>query len=112
MKKRHESWCTNFLLRFFYEFFLEFCIVIMINLSVRDFSEFSPSFSYMSAILILLVIVFVFALLICHFCCYGPYVSGYYMRGTLLQSLWGPRPINPEFDTEAYLKANKRNGKH
>ena len=39
MRKRHGKWCNNFALRFFYEFFLEFCIVLLINLSVIEFSE-------------------------------------------------------------------------
>lgn len=30
MKRRHENKCNNFALRFFYEFFLEFCIVLFI----------------------------------------------------------------------------------
>ena len=73
MRKKHESWCSNFMLRFFYEFFLEFCIVVMIGLSVRDFSEFSPSFSYFSAILITLTTIVVFAILIYHLFRDGPY---------------------------------------
>ena len=83
-KTRHESSCNNFLIRFFYEFFLEFCIVIMINLSVLDFSEFSPSFSYLITIALMVVIVFITALLIFHLLCKkGPYVSDYYKKGTL-----------------------------
>lgn len=39
LRKRHEKKCSNFTLRFVYEFFLEFCIVALINLSVRDFNS-------------------------------------------------------------------------
>ena len=111
LKKRHESWCSNFALRFFYEFFLEFCIVVLINLSVFDFSESSPSFSYVVSILLgILVtglIVFVFTLMFCK----GPYVPGYYKKQTLLTSVWGNRPLNPDFDSYSYLKNNKKKSK-
>ena len=98
MKKRHGRWCNNFALRFFYEFFLEFCIVVMINLSVLDFSEFSPSFSYLSSLALILLIagltIFVVSLLFRN----GPYVPGYYQKRTAWNRFWGVRPVDPDFD--------------
>ena len=40
--------------------------------------------------------------------CYnGPYIPGYYEKNTSLKDTWGVRPLNPEFDSELYLKENK-----
>ena len=111
MQRRHENKCNNFALRFFYEFFFEFCIVVFINLSVIDFSEVSPSFSYVMSILLTICVVglaiFVISLLFCK----GPYVDGYYEKNSALKDIWGVRQTDPDFDTYAYLKANKKKGK-
>ena len=78
MRKRHGKWCNNFALRFFYEFFLEFCIAVFINLSVSDYSEFSPTISYLvslvSVVLIIVLTIFVASLFFRN----GPYIAGYY----------------------------------
>ena len=108
MKKRHERICNNFALRFFYEFFLEFCIVVLINMSVMDFSEVSPTLSYVVSAVLATLIVVLFALVITLLFCKGPYVDGYYKKGTALTHTWGRRPINPEFDSFGYLKANRK----
>lgn len=107
MKRRHENKCNNFALRFFYEFFLEFCIVVFIQLSVTDFSEISPSFSYVLSILLVTCVVGLTVLVVSLFFCRGPYVDGYYQKGTAATHIWGTRPVNPEFDVYGYLKANK-----
>ena len=111
MRKRHGKWCNNFALRFFYEFFLEFCIVVFINLSVADFTEFSPTFSYLFSLALMILItgltVFVISLLFRN----GPYVPGYYKKRTAWTKVWGVRPVNPDFDVYAYLKQNKRKRK-
>ena len=107
MKKRHGRMCNNFALRFFYEFFLEFCIVVFINLSVTDFTEFSPTFSYLASIALIILItgltLFVISLLFRN----GPYVAGYYQKRTAWTKIWGVRPADPEFDVYAYLRQNK-----
>jgi len=108
MKRRHEPWCCNFFVRYFYEFFLEFCIVVFINLSVADFSQFSPSFSYFAALVLLVLILCLIAILVALLFCGGPYVPHYFSKGTVLQSLWGLRPVDPTFDSSAYLKANRK----
>lgn len=41
------------------------------------------------------------------FFCKGPYVEGYYLKGTSISHIWGTRPVNPDFDVYGYLKANK-----
>ena len=91
LQRRHEKLWNNFALRFFYEFFLEFCIVVLINLSVADFSEVVPSISYalsiLSAICIVGLIIFVSSLL----CCNGPYVEGFYKKHTALKDTWAVR---------------------
>lgn len=110
MQKRHGRWCNNFALRFFYEFFLEFCIVLFINLSVVDWSAVSPSFSYVSTLIITILAVALVVFIISLLFCGGPYVNGYYMKRTV-SNIWGSRPINPDFDTYAFLKANKKQKK-
>lgn len=111
MKRRHENSCNNFAIRFFYEFFLEFCIVVSINLSVYDFGEFSTDFSYsISIVLVLLLVGLMFFVLYLLFK-NGPYVEGFYKKNTALKGTWGVREINHDFDTYAYLKANKKKNK-
>ena len=106
MKRRHGKWCNNFALRFFYEFFLEFCIVVLINLTVVDFSEASPTFSYIASIALLVLITGLCLFTISLLCCNGPYINGYYEKGTAIKDTWGARPLNPDFDAESYLEAN------
>ena len=72
-----------------------------------DFSEVSPSFSYLFSVVLLACIVALMAFVISLFLFNGPYVDGYYKTGTVLRNLWGTRPINPDFDVYGYLKANK-----
>jgi len=106
LQLRHEKLCNNFALRFFYEFFLEFCIVIFINLSVADFSEVIPSISYAMSILVLICAVGLIIFIITLLCCNGPYVSGYYKKNTALKDTWAIRQVDPNFDISAYIKAN------
>ena len=40
--RKHTAWCHNFILRYLYEFFLEFCICVFLQLSIRDYSDVSP----------------------------------------------------------------------
>ena len=113
MKKRHGRWCNNFALRFVYEFFLEFCIVALINLSVVDFNTIRPTYSYILTIVLVLLIgclcLFTMSLLFYN----GPYIPGYYQKHTAIKESWGVRPLNPEFDPTSHLEASKakRRGK-
>ena len=36
-RKKHEPHLNNFALRFFYEMFLEFCLCVLINISILEF---------------------------------------------------------------------------
>ena len=80
--KNKSRWCQNFVLRFVYEFFLEFCICIFLQLSVLDFSELSPSlqFCLSVAIAIALIALIIFVISLCFF--NGPWISNYYLKGT------------------------------
>lgn len=87
--KRHTAWCHNFILRYLYQFFLEFCICVFLQLSLRDYTEVSPRLHYYMAItfciLIVLAVVFVVAL----FGIGGPWVPGFYTRRTAVRSADG-----------------------
>lgn len=107
-KKPHEPRCQNFILRFAYEFFLEFCICVFINISIADFSQFSPSFHFLSSILALLAIFGSVGYIIYLFYNRGPYVDGYYRKNTFSSSIWAPRPTNDAFDAKSYIKENRR----
>ena len=89
MKKRHGRWCNNFALRFVYEFFLEFCIVALINLSVVDFNTIRPTYSYILTIVLVLLIgclcLFTMSLLFYN----GPYIPGYYQKHTAIKESCG-----------------------
>ena len=91
-------------MRFIYEFFLEFSICICLQLSVKDFSTFSPTLQFWLSVAVTVVMIaliaFIFSL--CFF--NGPWVGGFYARGTASGSLVGTRPINPDFDKEKYLQ--------
>lgn len=92
-------------MRFIYEFFLEFCICAFLQLSVRDFGEFSPTLQFWLSVAvtgaIIALIAFVVSLL---FCKGGPWVPSYYRRHTVLSSLMQVRPIDLGFDKERYLR--------
>lgn len=74
-------------MRFLYEFFLEFCIVVMLQLSVVDFSQFSPGFQYIFALAVLLAAVALVAFLGFLFFRMGPWVPGFYKKGTSATSV-------------------------
>lgn len=78
LNKRDEPMVTNFALRFFYEFFLEFAICITLNLSIVDFAEFSPSFQFTSSVLVILAIVAIVAFVGSLLCKRGPYAQNFY----------------------------------
>ena len=93
-KQRSKLFCTNFNLRFLYEFALEICVSTTIYLaySERDSGEVSFIIS------ILLVIFLACSLIFCVSLCFknGPYIKGSFTRGTVIRSYWSVRPINPD----------------
>ena len=102
--KISASLCQNFILRFFYEFFFEFCICVFLQLSVKDFSESSPTLQFWLSVLITMVIVALIAFVASLFCWNGPWISNYYSKGTSSVSIWQIRDCNPSFDSAHYLK--------
>ena len=101
---KNSSWCQNFILRFFYEFFLEFCICIFLQLSVKDFSDFSPTLQFWLSVVVIVAIFALFAFIMSLFFCGGPWVSKFYKKGSSSGSVWRVRPRNPDFDKVKYLK--------
>ena len=110
-KKRHGKWFNNFALRFIYEFFLTFCIVIFINISVVKLSEPTPTFSYIVTVALSILLSGICLFLLTRLCCNGPYVSGFYKKGTALSQKWGRRTLNPNFDAKAYLESKRKEQK-
>lgn len=103
-KYKNSNWCQNFILRFVYEFFLEFCICIFLQLSVKDFSDFSPTLQFWLSVVIMVVIFALFAFIMSLFFCGGPWISNFYKKGTSSGSLMEVRPRNPYFNKEKYLE--------
>ena len=75
---------NNFALRFFYEFFLEFCICCFIQLALVDFDYTSPGFQWILSFILLLGITIYVGWLISLFFKHGPYLEGFYRRKTAL----------------------------
>ena len=107
-QKRRSPWCLNFTVRFCYEFFLEFCICAALQLSVIDFEHFSPHFQFWIAVAVTCCIIalIVFTVVLCYKS--GPWVSGYFVRGTALSSYGQVRPVQENFDLKAYLKEHPK----
>ena len=107
IKDRHESQCNNFVVRFVYEFFLEFCIVALINLSVTEFDDFHSTFSYLLTLGLALLVTALFLFTLSRLFWNGPYIPGFYQNLISIKEYWGIRPLNPKFDPTHYLEANK-----
>ena len=108
MVKNNSSWCQNFILRFFYEFFLEFSICIFLQLSVKDFSEFSPSIQFYMSVGITVAMIGLVIFILSLFFRNGPWIPNFYQKGTTAGSLMQNRPINPSFDREKYLNEHPK----
>ena len=107
--KKHSPWCQNFMLRFVYEFFLEFCICVILQLSVKDLTMFSPSFQYFSSIAMFLGILSLVGFVLSLFYFGGPWISGFYIPKTAAKSaLFDHRSRNPHFDGKQWLKENPK----
>lgn len=102
-KSKNEPYVNNFLLRFFYELFLELCICSLINVALVDWSASSPSLQWALSCLVLAAIFVYFCWLISLCFCRGPYLSGFYHRGTAISSFWGPRRVNKSYKASEQL---------
>lgn len=105
-RRKHGKWCQNFSLRFVYEFFLEFCICIVLQLSVKDFSDFSPSMQFGASITIAIATIALIAFVVSLLFYRGPWVSGFFLKGTSAYSIAEKRPLNPEFDAKKHIRDN------
>ena len=102
-KKKHEASCNNFALRFFYEFFLEISICVLINITVTDFSTFSSTSQWLISFVALIVIIGTCCWLVSLFCKNGPFLKGFYDKGTYLESFWEARPFDTTFNATSSL---------
>ena len=106
---QHSAWCQNFILRYLYQFFLEFCICVILQLSVKDLSEFSPSFQFFSSIGMFLAMLSLVAFVFSLFYIGGPWISGFYIPKTSLKSAgFDHRTRNPRFDGKEWLRKHPK----
>ena len=106
IRERHSPKCQNFTLRFFYEFILEFCICVALELSVQDFTEFSPTLYFCISVALLITIFGLIAFITTLFLCKGPWIPGFYTKGTSLGSVIQVRKRNRDFNADEYLKTH------
>ena len=103
-KKRHgnrrcSAFMCNFGVRFFYEFFLEICLSVLIHIASMQvmLTEYEAKVSIASlavASLYLVVIIAFIGFLVSRFWYDGPFVRQTYSPGSLSQSWWGIRSLS------------------
>ena len=91
-------------MRFLYEFFLELCIFVLLQLSIADYQDFTPGFEFFIALGILLLIGALISFVVSLFMWKGPWVPGFFKKKTLMQSFFKVRERNLDFDAEKWLK--------
>ena len=92
--KKIEPWMTNFTVRFLYEIFFEIILCLMINFSYADLSSSSQVASWIICIILSVIsCAFIMAITLL-FWRGGPDLKNSYQKRTLIQSIWGWRPIN------------------
>ena len=101
---RHAPSASNFALRFFYEFFLELCLCVLINLAVRDFSSFSSGVQWLLSLCVATGVVAYCGWLISLFFYNGPFLKNFYKKGTLLRSTWSARPFSTDYRAQLKLE--------
>lgn len=102
-RQKHEPSANNFAIRFFYEMFFEFCLCVLINIRIIDFTSFSPSVQWLTAIIVCGLIVAYVVWLISLFFYNGPFLVNFYNKGTFLRSFWMARPFNTKYDARKKL---------
>ena len=95
---------NNFMLRFFYELFLEICICALVNIALTDFDDFSPGLQWIISCIVLGGIFVYLCWLISLFCCKGPYLDGFYDKITAMSYFWSTRSINLKYNASEKLK--------
>lgn len=76
----------------------------MLQLTVVDFAEFSPSLQFSLSVLLMIGLTCLIVFVISRFICNGPWVPGFYSKSTSAKSLLEIRQRNPDFDADGYLK--------
>ena len=99
---------NNFMLRFFYELFLEVCLCALVNVALTDFDSFSPGLQWVLSCVVLGGIFVYLCWLLSLFCCKGPYLPGFYKKGTSVGSLWKGREVNMDYGANKKLQKIKR----
>ena len=107
--KMHLPYCQNFILRFLYLFFLEFCLCATLQLSVTfTLPEFS-TVQFIIAIIVCTAMIALIIFVVILFFFGGPWVKGFYKKGTAVSSFisYGLRARDPSFNLEEWLAKNK-----
>ena len=73
---------------------LEFLICSFVNMTLPD-----TGMHQLLSIFFLLILFAYIIWLISLFFDNGPYLSGFYKKGTIMESWWTTRSINPDYDT-------------
>ena len=82
---------------------------MVLQLSVKDLSEFSPSLQYFSSIGIFLAMLSLVAFVFSLFYMGGPWISGFFIPETALKSAgFEHRARNPKFDGKQWLRDHPR----
>ena len=91
---RRTAFMANFTLRFFYEFFFEICLSILIHITALNDGSSMWLYS-LSMLLALAILAFIVSLILLFFR-HGPYsVPKSYARNSLRDSWWGARHLAP-----------------
>ena len=95
MKYRRSKWMINFSLRFFYEFFFEFCLCLMINISTVSSED---GLFYSIGLLFIVGLLSLIAFIVALFFKWGPYMAPRsYKVNSLRDSWWGARHLCPAY---------------
>ena len=103
-KNKHEAKCNNFAVRVFYEFFFEFCICLLINMPLTKFISFSYGSQWLISIIMLIGIIVFCGWIISLFYKNGPFLEGFYNKGTFISSLMSARPFDTNFNAVTHLE--------
>jgi len=103
-RKKHEPQANNFALRFFYEFFFEICLCALINIAAMNFSGFMEGLQWAICLMICVGIFAYLAWILSLFCKNGPFLDGFYTKGTFLESFWMARPFDTAFNAQHKLE--------
>ena len=94
---KYGAWSLNFSLRFVYEFFLDICSCVFINLTAAGVNADGADLIWSIALILSLLIATLVCFLGSLFFHGGPYtVPNSYQKNSLKHSWWGLRPLSTE----------------